>query len=145
MTPVDELIYNAICANGAIMAAVGNRVVSTCFEVSPDDKDKTQLPNVIVTDDGFQSQTHDKDYVWEGDEDSVAVSVEIAGKSPNEVKTLVRMSRKAVNDYICGMYEDGAKIPILDRITSDGIAWDWTKPCYYQRVTYHCIIDNDYE
>ena len=36
------------------MEAIGGRVVSTCFEVSPDEADNTELPNIIVTDDGFQ-------------------------------------------------------------------------------------------
>ena len=52
MKSLDEIIYDAICADAALMEAIGSRVVSTCFEVSPEDHDNTPLPNIIVTDDG---------------------------------------------------------------------------------------------
>ena len=32
MKSVDEIIYDAICADTALMEAIGSRVVSTCFE-----------------------------------------------------------------------------------------------------------------
>ena len=51
MKQVDEIIYDAICADAALMEYIGNRVVSTCFEVGPDDMDNTPLPCIIVTDD----------------------------------------------------------------------------------------------
>ena len=51
MKQVDEIIYDAIRADSALMEAIGNRVVSTCFEVSPDEKDNTPVPYIIVTDD----------------------------------------------------------------------------------------------
>ena len=45
---------------------------------------------------------------------------------------------KAVNDYIHTMYESDQDIPTLQSLTSDGIAWDWMKPCYYQKLYYTC-------
>ena len=122
------------------MTAIGGRVVSTCFEVSPDETDNTPLPNIIVTDDGFQNQDTTKDSVWEGEDDEVQVTVDIAAKSPNEVKDLVRMVRRAVSRYIIGMYENREVIPELDKLSSDGLQWDWMRPCYYQKLTYNCAI-----
>ena len=63
MKQVDEIIYDAICADAALMEAIGNRVVSTCFEVSPTEQDNTPIPYVIVTADGFQNQVGSKDTV----------------------------------------------------------------------------------
>ena len=122
------------------MTAIGERVVSTCFEVSPDEKDNTPLPNIIVTDDGFQNQDTTKDSVWEGEDDEVQVTVDIAAKSPNEVKDLVRMVRRAVSRYIIGMYENHEMVPELDKLSSDGLQWDWMRPCYYQKLTFNCSI-----
>ena len=122
------------------MTAIGERVVSTCFEVSPDEKDNTPLPNIIVTDDGFQNQDTTKDSVWEGGDDEVQVTVDIAAKSPNEVKDLVRMVRRAVSRYIIGMYENHEMVPELDKLSSDGLQWDWMRPCYYQKLTFNCSI-----
>ena len=140
MKQVDEIIYDAIQADEALMTAIDGCVVSTCFEVSPDETDNTPLPNIIVTDDGFQNQDTTKDSVWEGEDDEVQVTVDIAAKSPNEVKDLVRMVRRAVSRYIIGMYKNRDVVPELDKLSSDGLQWDWMRPCYYQKLTYNCSI-----
>lgn len=143
MKQVDEIIYDAIKADDDLMAAIGGRVVSTCFEVSPTEADNTPVPNIIVTDDGFQNLIGTKDNVWESGEDTVQASVDIAADSPSEVKRLVRMVRKAVETQICALYASGEQTPELESLTSDGIAWDWMKPCYYQKLTYQCITNTD--
>ena len=145
MKQVDEIIYDAIQADAALMTAIDGRVVSTCFEVSPDETDNTPLPNIIVTDDGFQNQDTTKDSVWEGEDDEVQVTVDIAAKSPNEVKDLVRMVRRAVSRYIIGMYGNHEVVPELDKLSSDGLQWDWMRPCYYQKLTYNCSIKSTTE
>ena len=134
---------DAIRADEELMTAISGHVVSTCFEVSPTDADNTPLPYIIVTDDGFQNQVESKDDGWEGTEDRVSVGVEVAAESPQDVKRLIRMVRQAVTSYIGQMYDDGEDIPELDSLSSDGLAWDWTKPCYYQRLTYQCITNTE--
>ena len=143
MKQVDEIIYDAIRADEELMTAISGHVVSTCFEVSPTDADNTPLPYIIVTDDGFQNQVESKDDSWEGTEDRVSVGVEVAAESPQDVKRLIRMVRQAVASYINQMYDDGEDIPELDSLSSDGLAWDWTKPCYYQRLSYQCITNTE--
>ena len=147
MKSLDEIIYDAICADAALMEAIGNRVVSTCFEVSPEDHDNTPLPNIIVTDDGFQNQTGTKDCVWESGEDRVQVTVDVAADSPKEVKRLIRKARRAIENQIILMSEANERIPELESLSSGGVVWDWTKPCYYQHLTYQCTtlsdIDNE--
>ena len=143
MKQVDEIIYDAIRADEELMTAISGHVVSTCFEVSPTEADNTPLPYIIVTDDGFQNQVESKDDGWEGTEDRVSVGVEVAAESPQEVKRLIRMVRKSVASYIDQMYDEGEDIPELDSLSSDGLAWDWTKPCYYQRLTYQCITQTE--
>lgn len=147
MKSLDEIIYDAICADAALMEAIGSRVVSTCFEVPPAEADNTPLPNIIVTDDGFQNQTGTKDCVWESGEDRVQVTVDVAADSPKEVKRLIRMVRRAIENQIILMSAANERIPELDSLSSNGIAWDWMKPCYYQHLTYQCTtlsdIDNE--
>lgn len=147
MKSLDEIIYDAICADAALMEAIGNRVVSTCFEVSPEDHDNTPLPNIIVTDDGFQNQTGTKDNVWESGEDRVQVTVDVAADSPKEVKRLIRKVRRAIENQIILMSAANERIPELESLSSGGVAWDWMKPCYYQHLTYQCTtlsdIDNE--
>lgn len=143
MKQVDEIIYDAIRADEDLMTAISGHVVSTCFEVSPEEADKTPLPYIIVTDDGFQNQIESKDEGWEGSEDRVQAGVEVAAVSPKEVKRLILMVRKAVVNYIDQMYDEGEDIPELDSLSSDGLAWDWMKPCYYQRLSYQCITKTE--
>ena len=145
MKQVDEIIYDAIKADTDIMTAIGGRVVSTCFEVPPTEDDNTPIPNIIITDDGFQNQQTTKDCVWEAGEDRVQVGVDVAASSPDEVKVLIRQVRRAVESYIGTMYTQGEDIPELESLTSDGLAWDWMKPCYYHRLTYQCITNANIE
>ena len=152
MKQLDEIIYDAISADETLMSMIaytkpngdtGHALASTCFEIPPDELDNTPLPNIIITDDGFQAEIFTKDDIWDSDTDRVQATVDIAAASPNEVKQLVKAVRKAVNDYIHTMYESGQDIPTLQSLTSDGIAWDWMKPCYYQKLYYTCDVAVD--
>ena len=143
MKSVDEIIYDAICADTALMEAIGSHVVSTCFEVPPAEADNTPLPNIIVTDDGFQNQVGSKDCVWESGEDRVQVTVDVAADSPKEVRRLIRMVRRAVENHIILMSATDGCIPELDSLSSNGIAWDWMKPCYYQQLSYQCTVPSE--
>lgn len=143
---LDEIIYEALCSAPELMQVVGERIVSTCFEVGPDEPDNTYLPCVIVTDEGFENQPETKDSVWEGSEDRVAATIEIDARSPKEVKTLRRLCRKAVARYVAQMAEAGEEIPYLDTVQASRLAWDWMKPCYHQEITYNCTVEiNSYE
>ena len=143
MKTLAEIFYDAITADETLTTLTGGRVVSTCFEVPPDELDNTPLPNIIITNDGFQNNQSTKDCVWEADEDVVVASVDIAANSPSEVDSLVAKVRKAIDTYITTMWSNGQAIPELQpgSPSSQGIEWDWMKPCYYQKLTYQCITE----
>jgi len=145
---LDEIFYAALTANPTIAEACGYvapteqgapgkpaRIYSTCVEVPPTDADNTPLPYIIIMDEGLQNDQTTKDDVWESEEDRVQASVQISAVSPKEAKRLTRLCRKAIADYIASM--TGAK-PYLQSLTTDGTAWDWTKPCYYKTLQYQC-------
>lgn len=133
---LDEIIYAALTTDPELSSLPGG-IHSTCIEVPPADADNTPLPYIIITDDPFQNQTGTKDNVWESDVDSVQAGVEIAAESPKEVKRLRRLVRKVVAAYI----ETAENVPYLQNLTNDGIAWDWTKPCYFDTLRYQCEMD----
>lgn len=137
---LDELIFDALMADDNLVGAVGSRIESTCFEVSPSDQDNTQLPCIIVTDDGLVNQPYDKDSVWESNTDRVQASVEVDGRTPKEVKQLIRMVRSAVANHITSLSSKGEETPYLVSTQTDGVAWDWMKPCYHGTITYVCDI-----
>ena len=141
---LDEIFYAALTSDSSVTAIVPKeRIKSTCFEVSPEKNDNPPSPYIIVTYDGFQNQNTTTDDLWEGDEDRVQVSVEVAAVKPNDVKGIIRLVRKSIQTYMTNLYEDRQKTPQLESLSSDGIAWDWLKPCYYQRLTYQCTTQSD--
>ena len=141
---LDEILYNALVADATLTAYIGgqDRITSTCFEVSPDEKDNTPVPCIIVTDDGFQATDTNKDVEWEPSEDNVQASVEVDAESPREVKKIIRMVRKAIANYVKTMNDD---VPYLTNVQSNGVAWDWLKPCYHETISYQCKVFNDYD
>ena len=143
MKELDEIIYDALTADQSIVALVQDRIQHTCFEVPDYEDDNTPLPYIIITDDPFQNETGTKDDLWESDTDRVQASVEIAANSPAEVKQLRRMVRQAIAAHVASLpYAD---TPQLVSSSNDGIAWDWLKPCYYDRLHYQCDVNiHDY-
>ena len=139
---LDEIFFNAIMADADLVLAVGGRVESTCFEVSPDETDNTLLPNIIITDDGLTNQPDSKDVEWESREDRVQASVDVAAEDPKQVKQLIGMVRKAIANYIQALDDQGEDIPYLQSIQTAGVAWDWMKPCYHDVITYTCDVPN---
>jgi hypothetical protein len=139
---LDEIFFNALMADAELVQAVGGRIESTCFEVAPDDADNTQLPNIIITDDGLTNQPQSKDMEWEAEIDRVQASVDVAAEDPKQVKHLIRMVRKAITNYIVAMDDKGEKIPCLQSLQTTGVQWDWTKPCYHSVIIYQCDVDN---
>ncbi len=143
MLRLDKIIFDAITADAELMQAVGGRVKSTCFEVSPDEQDNTRLPYIIVIDEGKQPAQTTKDDEWMPSQWRVGAGVEVGAKSPNEVDALVMKAMKAIAAYISSLADQGEEIPWLNEgfPQTQGVAWDWTKPCYFDVAHYQCDID----
>lgn len=140
---LDELFYDALMADSELVEAVGGRITSTCFEVSPDEQDNTQLPCIIVTDDGMTNSPSTKDAEWESEEDRVQASVEIDAESPKAVKQLLLMVRRAIKNHVASLASQDEDIPCLQNVQTSGVAWDWIKPCYHETISYQCDVTND--
>lgn len=141
----DEIFYNALRRSEAVTAATGGRIYSTCVEVPPMEQDNTPLPYVIITFDGLQNDGLTKDD-YEGDTDTVSISIEVSAESRRQVGELARLIRQTVRDYLRNIDEDSDDYPLCPddyQLSASGVAWDWTKPCYYQTMTYKCSTKND--
>lgn len=160
MIRLDETFYKAICANAELMEICGYvaptqsdpgkpaRIKSTCFEVSPDAQDNTPLPYILILDEGKQPAQTTKDDEWMPSQWRVGAGIEVAAKTPNEVDGLVMKVMKAISDYIVSMSIHGEDFPNLVEgfPQTQGVSWDWTKPCYFDVAHYQCDIDyNDDE
>jgi hypothetical protein len=148
MLRLNKIFFDAIVADTDLMQAVGGRVKSTCFEVSPDEQDNTPLPYIVIRDLGKQPSQTTKDDEWMPSQWNVGAGIEVGAASPNEVDALVMKAMKAIAEYISTLSEQGEEIPYLNEgfPQTQGIAWDWTKPCYFDIAHYQCDIDyNDDE
>lgn len=148
MLRLDEIFYKAITADTELMQAVGGRVKSTCFEVSPDEQDNTPLPYIIIRDLGKQPSQTTKDDEWMPSQWRVSAGVEIGAVSPNDVDALMMKAMRAIANYIISMSIHGEDFPYLNEgfPQTQGVSWDWMKPCYWDVATYQCDIDyNDDE
>ena len=143
MLRLDAILFDAITSDAGLMQDVGDRVKSTCFEVSPDEQDNTQLPYIVIRDLGKQPAQETKDTGWMPQEWLVSVGIEIGAESPNEVDALTMKAMRAVNNYMRTLSSQGAAVPYLKSgfPQTKGVDWDWTKPCYWDIVTYQCDID----
>lgn len=148
MLRLDKIFFDAITADAELMQAVGGRVKSTCFEVSPDEQDNTPLPYILILDEGKQPAQTTKDDEWMPSQWRVGAGIEVGAKSPNEVDALIMKAMKAIAAYISTLADQGEEIPWLNEgfPQTQGVAWDWTKPCYFDVAHYQCDIDyNDDE
>lgn len=145
MLKLDQLIYNAICADSELMTTIGNRVESTCFEVSPDAKDNTPLPYIVIRDEGKQPAQATKDDDWMPSMWQMGAAIEVGAKDPKEVDDIAMMAMRAVNNYITDLYNQGEYIPnLLEGFPkTDGVQYDWMKPCYWDLVHYVCDVQNN--
>lgn len=149
---LDELIYTALMADEALKTIMGwkpatdrqpeviPRIYSTCIEVPPTEEDNTDVPYVIIMEEHSQNVAGTKDTTWESDIDAVSVGVEISANSPREVKRIRKMVRSAISSYVESME---GQTPWLQKSYRDGIAWDWTKPCYYDTLHFQCDMEID--
>ena len=64
MLRLDKIFFEAITADADLMQAVGGRVKSTCFEVSPMEQDNTPLPYILIMDEGKAPSQTTKDDGW---------------------------------------------------------------------------------
>jgi hypothetical protein len=156
MLRLDKILFDAITADAELMAICGYeapsedypqgkpaRIKSTCFEVSPEEQDNTPLPYILILDEGKQPAQTTKDDEWMPSQWRVGAGVEVGAKSPNEVDALVMKAMKAIADYISNLADQGEEIPYLNEgfPQTQGVAWDWTKPCYFDVAHYQSDID----
>ena len=143
MLRLDKIFFDSITADADLMQTVGSRVKSTCFEVSPDEQDNTPLPYILILDEGKAPAQTTKDDEWMPSQWRVGAGVEVGAKSPNEVDALMMKAMKAIAAYISTLASQGEEIPYLNEgfPQTQGVAWDWTKPCYFDVAHYQCDVN----
>lgn len=144
MLRLDKIFFDAITADDELMTAVGGRVKSTCFEVPPAEQDNTPLPYILILDEGKAPSVTTKDDGWMPSLWIAGAGVLVGAISPNEVDALVMKAMQAIANHIETLYSQGKDIPSLREgfPQTQGVQWDWEKPCYFDIAHYQCDMEN---
>lgn len=138
----DKVFYNALRSNATLMERVGGRIESTSIPV-PDEKFLDMpVPYIIITFDGLQNEGFTKDNSFEGENDKVQVSIEVAADTRDDLGEIMQTIRETIIEYFEDdeghAWDDYQYIPTNYTFTASPVGYDSVKPCYYQTLTYNC-------
>ena len=106
--------------------------------------DNCKLPYIIVSFDGLVNNSQTKDDPYQGGDDQVQVSVEIAAESREEVAEIAELVRATMNAFVRdytpveGEEDLTPLIPYGWDFSAQRVAYDLFKPCYWQPLIYSC-------
>ena len=138
----DKVFYNALRSSSDVMSMVDGRIESTSIPVPDEQLDNEPLPYIIITFDGLQNEGFTKDNSFEGENDKVTVSIEVAAQTRDELGDIMQKIRETVIAYFEDSedhaWDDYDYIPNNYVFSASPIGYDSEKPCYFQTLTYQC-------
>jgi hypothetical protein len=138
----DKVFYNALRSSSDVMALVGGRIESTSIPVPDEQFENVPVPYIIITFDGLQNEGYTKDNSFEGVNDKVTVSIEVAAQTRDELGDIMQKIRETVIVYFEDTedhaWDDYDYIPNDYTFSASAIGYDSEKPCYFQTLTYVC-------
>lgn len=137
----DKVFYNALLSNQTLADMVEGRIENTTIPVPDDELANTPVPYIIITFDGMQNEGFTKDNSYEGMNDKVQVSIEVAAEDREELATIMAEIRQTVIDYFESVepeQDDFDLIPQNYTLTASPVQYDSIKPCHFQSLTYNC-------
>jgi hypothetical protein len=93
-----------------------------------------------VSFDGLVNDQSTKD-TFEGETDTVQISVEIAAKTRKQLGELATMVRRTIRDYFSEVDEDSEDadlVPYGYQFSADRVQYDPLKPCSLQILRWQC-------
>ena len=124
--------------------AIGD-VYNTAIALPDEDADNAPLPYIIVAEGEVVNDGTTKDD-YEGDTDSVNITIEVAARTRKELGTLTDRIRKAVRRYFRAS-EEGDElhdmVPLDYQFSAKPVIYDPLKPCYWMELNYQCDVNND--
>jgi hypothetical protein len=108
--------------------------------------DNCPLPYLIVTFDGLTNDSETKDDTYDGGEDRVQISVEIAAEAREDVAEIAELVRSTMNDFVHDYEPPQSEteedlsplIPSGWNFSAQAVQYDMNKPCYWQALVYAC-------
>ena len=120
-------------------------VYNTTIALPDEVLDNAPLPYVIVSEGDVVNDGTTKDD-YEGDTDSMLITIEVAARTRTEFGTLTNRIRRAVRRYFMASGEGDNMhdmIPLDYQFGARPVNYDPLKPCYWRELTYQCDVRND--
>ncbi len=139
----DIIFVKALQSNTTLLEklAAGD-VYNTSIALPDQDLDNAPVPYVIVSFDGLVNDQSTKD-TFEGETDTVQVSVEIAAKNRKQLGELATLVRRTIREYFSEVDEDSEDadlVPYDYQFSADRVQYDPLKPCHWQILRWQCDI-----
>ena len=140
----DSIFIAAIQSNPALMERIGGRLYGTAIPLPDEDADNVPVPYIIVTFDGLNNQNETKDDVYESNDDTVNIGVEVTAETLTDLHNLTQAVRETILAYMKTQKEELDDEFTIDDFTfaAQAIQFDSLKPCYWQVLTYQCDVRN---
>jgi len=132
----DSIFIAAIQSNTALVERIGGRLYGTAIPLPDEDADNVPVPYIIVTFNGLNNQNETKDDVYESNDDTVNIGVEVTGETINDLHDLTQ----AVRDTILSYFRENETAVSDYTFSADAIQYDSLKPCYWQTLRYQCEV-----
>ena len=148
----DIIFVAAIKSDASILGQLkAGDVYNTTIALPDEDLDNAPVPYCIVSQGEVVNDGTTKDD-YEGDTDTVKITVEVAARTRAELGTLADKIRKAVRRYFIAS-EEGDEghdmVPLDYQFSASPVNYDPLKPCYWMELIYQCDVNNntteDYE
>ena len=134
----DSIFIAAIQSNPALVDLIGGRLYGTAIPLPDEDADNVPVPYIIVTFNGLNNQNETKDDVYESNDDTVNIGVEVTGETIDDLHDLTQ----AVRDTILSYFREHETAVSDYTFSADAIQYDSLKPCYWQTLRYQCEVEN---
>lgn len=140
----DSIFVEALTSSTAIGEYVDDRIYGTAIPVPDEDLLNEPIPYLIVSFDGLTNGGLTKDSSFEGDEDTVTISIEVAAETLTALHALASLVRTTIRTYFDNYTGESEELIPLDyQFTAGRIEYDSMKPCYWQTLQYQCTTNSD--
>ena len=143
----DIFFYDALKDIDEINELVNGRIFNTADdEVDDEEVDKTDIPYIMILNNGTHNDENSKDDGVESDYDKDSISLEIAANDRKELARLTQLVRDIIRDT-ANAFDDTDAVNFGFQLTdynfsAGTVEYDAMKPCFWQTLNYECETKN---
>ena len=138
----DIIFVKALKSNQQLLDLLPAKdIYNTSIQLPDVNLDNAPVPYVIVAFDGLENQGDSKDDSFEGNGDTVMISIELTAKNREQLGNIAEMVRTTIREYFEQADPDDDDydlIPMDYQFSASAVNYDQDKPCLWQTFTYRC-------